>query len=93
MTAPLVLRAAHSHIFPGAWLTFDRPPEPPEEVMVAFSDGVEAPARLERMGGPRLMLDVAAHVTARGTPMPARPWLVETLPDDPLRVKVRMSGQ
>ena len=53
-------------------------PEPPTEIVVEFSDGVAAPARLL----PGLRLEVEPHVTARGAAIPAKAW---SLAPDPAR--------
>ncbi|MGM0585074.1 MAG: hypothetical protein ACQEUZ_10530 [Pseudomonadota bacterium] len=96
MSAPPVLRPTHSHLFAGCRLRLDAPLAPPpegEDVILEFSDGVAAPARLSPMAGRRLRLEVAPHVTDKGTRMHARSWLLENLTDDPLALRVRQSGE
>ena len=76
------LACGRTHLFPGARLTPEAPlaAAAPGAVVVAFADGVEAPGRLAPEADPDagppgvLRLDLAAHVTAAGTPIPARAW-------------------
>mgnify|MGYP001548725845 CR=1 FL=1 len=65
------LRAAATHLFPGARLAAPAPlPAPPADLIVEFSDGTAAPARIL----PDLRLEVAGHVTAAGTTIPSKAW-------------------
>ncbi|MFO7856263.1 MAG: hypothetical protein R6V44_13820 [Paracoccaceae bacterium] len=82
MTA--VLAVAATHLYRGAALRpLTRTPDPPAEILVEFSDGVAVPARLL----PGLRLEVAAHVTAKGTRIPAKAWALGTDPARPGALK------
>lgn len=96
MSAALpVLRIGHTHLYPGARgrLGGEGPAAGTGNLLVAFSDGVEVPARLEPgENGPAL--SVAGHMTAKGTPIPAKRWRIEMGPasegEAPVRVAARL---
>jgi hypothetical protein len=71
------LRAAATHLYPGARLRGDAPLAP-GPTLVAFADGVEAPGEIEADGA---TLSVAAHRTARGARIPAKRWRLAETPE------------
>ncbi len=77
-----ILTTARTHLFPGARGRVEGPPE--GVCMVRFSDGVEVPGEIA--GG---VLDLAPHVTAAGTAIPARRWAV-TFAEGAFRVTRRL---
>jgi len=81
---PPVLRAPHTHLYPGLrgrfgpeqalrWSTHLRD----QSAVVEFSDGRGADACLESIQADGAHLRVEAYVTAAGTAIPARRWLLE----------------
>ena len=80
----LVLRATHTHLYPGAGGSIA--PEPPLRwsataldlpCVVEFSDGRAAPATLEGFDADGARLSVAAYRTLAGTEVAAGRWLLE----------------
>ncbi|MBL8361725.1 MAG: hypothetical protein JNN18_14620 [Rubrivivax sp.] len=71
-----VLRAAHTHLYPGARLQADGPLTAGAGLVVVFADHGSAGARVERVEDGRVTLAVAAHRTARGTLVEAKRWLL-----------------
>ncbi|MWD27718.1 hypothetical protein E0K89_009550 [Aquicoccus sp. SCR17] len=77
------LRASHTHLYPGARGTCDGPLcDGP--VLLEFSDGVAVSGQI---AGDRLQL--AAHVTAAGTAIPAKAWQIEPRGADGFRIRAR----
>ncbi|MFT3886678.1 MAG: TetR family transcriptional regulator [Arachnia sp.] len=75
VSAPVVLRASHTHLFPGAQLETDAVLDRPGPVLLLFSDGVETAAELLLSpDDDDLVLDVPAHRTAAGTRIPEKVW-------------------
>jgi len=74
---PLLLRAAHTHLYPGARLRGPAALRAGRRLTIEFSDlGVTA-ARVEAAAGRQATLAVDAHATARGTAIAAKRWLIE----------------
>lgn len=72
----------HSHAFPGGRVAVTEDPghAPAGDALVEFAGGVILPARWTRDGAD-LLLDIPAHATARGHPMPARRWRLHRRPE------------
>ena len=81
---PVVLRAAHTHLYPGArgslgpgdalrWSAGARD----IPCVVEFSDGSAARATLESFAGDGARLRVGGYATLAGTAIPAKRWLLE----------------
>ncbi len=68
------LSVAHTHLHPGARGTLEG--EAAGACRVEFADGVETSGELTA-GSQGLELSVAAHVTAAGTRIAAKRWLLE----------------
>ena len=81
---PVVLRATHTHLYPGARGTVG-PGEPLRwsarardvACVVELADGSTAAARLERFAEEGAYLCVEAYRTAAGTVIPRKRWLLE----------------
>lgn len=73
-TAAVVLRAAHTHLYPGARLAASGPLERGARVTIEFADLRFAAARVEHCAEGKATLAVQAHRTARGTLVAARRW-------------------
>jgi len=73
--APPVLRARATHLYPGASGLADAPP-PDGGCLLAFADGVAAPAALTTAPDGARRLETGPHVTARGARIPPKLWLV-----------------
>lgn len=74
--ARAVLRAAGSHLYPGAKGTVSAlPPDRRGPCLVEFADGAAATATLVAEDD-RRVLAAAAYTTARGTRIPAKRWLI-----------------
>lgn len=74
------LRARHTHLYPGARLALaadDAAPRAGSDVAIEFADSGRAAAHVAAADGDRLSVDVAAHRTARGTPIEPKRWLLE----------------
>ncbi|WP_199259490.1 hypothetical protein [Paracoccus binzhouensis] len=64
-----------THAYAGCRLDLpDGLPDRDRDVIVGFSDGVEAPGRLARVETPEPVLTVAAYRTARGTGIGRKSW-------------------
>lgn len=77
MTAPLELAATHSHLYPGAR---GHASEPLRDgpVALTFADGARVPGHLAEN-----RLTLAAHRTAKGTPIGQKTWVIEAAPPGP----------
>lgn len=75
-----VLRAAHTHLYPGARLQAHGPLTAGAGLVVVFADLGSAGARVEGVEAGRVTLAVGGHRTARGTAVAARRWLLEPVP-------------
>ena len=73
-----LLRAANTHLYPGAKLVALARPRlrAGDRVIVEFADLGAANGRVERRDD-RVVLAVEAHRTARGADVAARAWVVE----------------
>ena len=75
-----VLRAAGSHLYPGATGTAaGLGAEAEGPCLVELADGAAAPGTLEA-GPDGLVLTTAPYTTARGTVIRAKRWLIEVMP-------------
>lgn len=79
MTAA-VLRAAHTHLYPGARLQADGPLAEGAGFTLVFADLGSASARVQRVDGELAALSVGGYRTARGTNVAAKRWLLEPGP-------------
>jgi len=77
--------ATHSHLFPGARVDLGGGSGAASELRLRFSDGVEVDAELVELDGGDLALAVPGYVTAAGTAIHARVWLVRLADDAPSR--------
>lgn len=82
----VVLRASHSHLFPGARLSgpavVDAADSAETPVLVVFADGAVTDAVVS--GGEaegRSILTVASYSTTAGTAIDERAWIIEEQPD------------
>lgn len=78
MSAPLVLRATGSHLYPGARGHIEGPMPAalaPRPCLVEFADGAAAHATLRLRQGEAL-LATEPYTTARGTRIPAKRWAI-----------------
>lgn len=74
--AAVVLRAANTHLYPGARLAASAPLKRGARVTIEFADLGAAAARVERCGAGAATLAVEVHRTAAGTLVAARRWLL-----------------
>jgi hypothetical protein len=89
--APPQLRATHTHLYPGARLLGALPAlRRGQRLAIAFADLGHADARVEQFDAAGLTLAVAAHRTARGTPVAPRCWLLQPLDAQTWRVARRL---
>lgn len=65
------MRLHDTHAYPGCRASLPEEVPGDGDVLVQFSDGAETPGRLRPA---EARLDIAAHVTARGTCIAARSW-------------------
>lgn len=87
--ARLVLRAAGSHLYPGARGTASGPPSDTETpCLVEFADGSVALGTLAAGEG-CAVLAAAPHTTARGTRIAAKQWAV-AFEDGPSGLRFRI---
>lgn len=64
-----------SHAYPGCRVELPEGlPASDRDVLVGFSDGIEAPGRIEAVAGGDPVLTVAAYRTARGTRIERKSW-------------------
>lgn len=90
-TAPRVLRASHTHLYPGALLgAADALPHAGQRLLIEFADLGSAATRVEAADGAQLTLAVNSHRTARGTAVSAKRWLVDAETQDCWRVRRRL---
>lgn len=83
-----VATTGYSHLFPGARLALDSGDVGLGELDLRFSDGVEVTAELLELTGGELALAVPAFVTAAGTRIGPRVWLVRKAGADGSQVLV-----
>jgi hypothetical protein len=94
LTAVLLLRATHTHLYPGARLRGLTALRTGQRLTIEFSDLGSAAARVEAAAGREATLAVAAYATARGTSIAAKRWLIEQREQgeaDEWRVRRRLS--
>lgn len=73
---PLILRAGHSHLYPGARGTIGGAlPATTTSCLVEFADGSATTGTLAPETG-TLLLAASPYVTARGTRIPAKRWRI-----------------
>ncbi|WP_244273049.1 hypothetical protein [Burkholderia lata] len=88
----LLLRATHSHLYPGSIVTFDSDAPrsaKPHAAMIEFADGSGAAATLIRVDDDALELSVDAYVTQKRHTVTARRWRLE--PFDTTRTEWRVA--
>ena len=85
------LRFSHTHLSPGAHGSAAGELTIGEDCRLEFSDGVEVPARIDRIGG-NLVLSVATHSTARGTEIAAKRWKLLAEPGEG-ETRLRIAGR
>ncbi len=80
MPTALLLRATHSHLYPGSVVTFDNDAPrsaKPHPAVIEFADGSGAAATLARVDDDALELSVDAYVTQKRHTVAARRWLLQ----------------
>jgi len=88
-----VLRAGHTHLYPGARLRAEGPPlRGGQALRIEFADLGSAAARVEAVEDARATLAVGAHRTARGACIVAKRWLIEAVTAGEWRVRKRLPG-
>ncbi|VWC79573.1 hypothetical protein BLA50215_01137 [Burkholderia lata] len=81
MPIALLLRTAHSHLYPGSIVTLgDDAPRTakPHPAVIEFADGSGAAAMLLRIDDDALELSVDAYVTQKRHAVAARRWLLKS---------------
>lgn len=93
--AARILRAGHTHLYPGARLRAATAAlRRGSRVHIEFSDLASAAALIETAGAARATLAVDAYRTARGTVIAAKRWLLERpVGSDTWRVRARVPEQ
>jgi hypothetical protein len=92
----ILLRARAPHLYPGARGVWAAPcprgrGAEAAPCLIAFADGEAAPGALAPATDGGMILEVGAHVTARGAAIPARRWRLES--DGRVwRVRARLPG-
>ncbi|NTZ04646.1 hypothetical protein FCJ61_10820 [Burkholderia metallica] len=92
MSIALLLRASHSHLYPGSIVTLDNDAPrtaKPHPAVIEFADGSGATATLSRVGDDTLELAVDEYVTQKRHAIGARRWLLR--PIDAARTGWRIS--
>lgn len=88
---PRLLRATHTHLYPGATLRgAPRPLRRGQALVIDFADLGSAAARVEAVDAAQFILAVGAHRTARGTAIAAKRWLTEAARPGEWRVRRRL---
>jgi len=77
MPEAALLRAGHTHLYPGATLRAATALRAGDEVLIEFSDLGAAAGRVEAVDTGGATLAVQAHRTARGADVAARRWRIE----------------
>ncbi len=91
--AAAVLRAGHTHLYPGARLRAEGLSlRRGQGLSIEFADLGAAAARVESVDHGRATLAVSAHRTARGTQIVAKRWLIEAVAAGEWRVRKRLPG-
>ncbi|KWI52102.1 hypothetical protein WT72_21725 [Burkholderia pseudomultivorans] len=94
MPTAILLRASHSHLYPGSFVAIDeaRRITTPRPAVIEFADGSGAPATLERRDDDALELAVDAYVTQKRHAIVAKRWLLraENAADVTWRVAARI---
>lgn len=93
---PITLEIRNSHLYPGALGTAAGSLVPgcladPRRCLVVFTDGSAVSGSIRVVQGTDFALDIGAYITARGTRIPAKSWLVTITPSSnaPAGMRVR----
>lgn len=91
MDEVLTATVSHSHLFPGAVLTFREPlalGDEGAEAILIFSDGAATESSLLPDAG-EVLLGVEGYTTEAGTEIPFTTWLAEPIGVEQLRIVAR----
>ncbi|WP_241303238.1 hypothetical protein [Burkholderia stabilis] len=91
MPTALLLRASHSHLYPGSVVAIEdaRRITEPRSAVIEFADGSGASATLARLDDDTLELAVDAYVTHKRHAIVAKRWLLR--PEDAARTTWRVA--
>ncbi|VWB57157.1 hypothetical protein BPS26883_02673 [Burkholderia pseudomultivorans] len=96
MPTAILLRASHSHLYPGSLVAIDDAHRitTPHAAVIEFADGSGATATLERRDDDALELAVDAYVTQKRRAIVAKRWLLRAADaaDATWRVAARIDG-
>ncbi len=80
----------HTHVYPGCRASLaDDAGGSAGPAEIAFADGAVATGSFARAGPDELRLVLPAHVTARGTAIAAKAWILRRVADDAWKVAAR----
>lgn len=90
--APRLLRASHTHLYPGARLRSEGVRLRRNQVLdIEFADLGSATARVEALASGQATLAVSMHRSARGTTVAAKRWCIKAAGDGEWRVLRRLA--